>query len=204
MACYTTRYGSELKHVFFWLNNDLYYFMQDYFKIIKQPMDMGTIKRRLENNYYHSASECLQDFNTMFTNCYIYNKVSQFVYVLLNSSVSALTFSELGLIFLFTIKLLRSSAQPVMEQLLASVASSRDCHVISKSSVYYSQQMTSSWWRSLWRRLSCRRLHRCPKKRKRFLQLSLGANRANLRKDTNQVRMGDKQWTWINWWRDQI
>ena len=38
-------------------------------------MDMGTIKRRLENNYYWAASECMQDFNTMFTNCYIYNKV---------------------------------------------------------------------------------------------------------------------------------
>ena len=38
-------------------------------------MDMGTIKKRPENNYYWSASECMQDFNTMFTNCYIYNKV---------------------------------------------------------------------------------------------------------------------------------
>lgn len=38
-------------------------------------MDMGTIKKRLENNYYWSASEAMQDFNTMFTNCYIYNKV---------------------------------------------------------------------------------------------------------------------------------
>uniref|UniRef100_A0A8C2QUQ3 Bromodomain containing 3 n=1 Tax=Capra hircus TaxID=9925 RepID=A0A8C2QUQ3_CAPHI len=46
----------------------------DYHKIIKNPMDMGTIKKRLENNYYWSASECMQDFNTMFTNCYIYNK----------------------------------------------------------------------------------------------------------------------------------
>ena len=36
---------------------------------------MGTIKKRLEHNYYWSASECMQDFNTMFTNCYIYNKV---------------------------------------------------------------------------------------------------------------------------------
>lgn len=50
--------------------------LQDYHKIIKTPMDMGTIKKRLENNYYRSASECMQDFNTMFTNCYIYNKVS--------------------------------------------------------------------------------------------------------------------------------
>lgn len=49
--------------------------LQDYHKIIKQPMDMGTIKKRLENNYYWTALECMQDFNTMFTNCYIYNKV---------------------------------------------------------------------------------------------------------------------------------
>ncbi|KAG7283349.1 hypothetical protein CRUP_000875 [Coryphaenoides rupestris] len=48
--------------------------LPDYHKIIKQPMDMGTIKKRLENNFYCSASECIQDFNTMFTNCYIYNK----------------------------------------------------------------------------------------------------------------------------------
>ncbi|XP_066580641.1 bromodomain-containing protein 2a isoform X2 [Amia ocellicauda] len=48
--------------------------LPDYHKIIKQPMDMGTIRKRLESNYYRSASECMQDFNTMFTNCYIYNK----------------------------------------------------------------------------------------------------------------------------------
>uniref|UniRef100_A0A3B3U7R7 Bromo domain-containing protein n=1 Tax=Poecilia latipinna TaxID=48699 RepID=A0A3B3U7R7_9TELE len=48
--------------------------LPDYHKIITSPMDLGTIKKRLENNYYWSSSECLQDFNTMFTNCYIYNK----------------------------------------------------------------------------------------------------------------------------------
>ncbi|XP_005161205.1 bromodomain-containing protein 3a isoform X2 [Danio rerio] len=48
--------------------------LPDYHKIIKNPMDMGTIKKRLESVYYYSASECMQDFNTMFTNCYIYNK----------------------------------------------------------------------------------------------------------------------------------
>lgn len=37
-------------------------------------MDLGTVKKRLENNYYWSAKECIQDFNTMFTNCYVYNK----------------------------------------------------------------------------------------------------------------------------------
>uniref|UniRef100_UPI0037E8DBEE bromodomain-containing protein 3-like isoform X3 n=1 Tax=Semicossyphus pulcher TaxID=241346 RepID=UPI0037E8DBEE len=48
--------------------------LPDYHRIITSPMDLGTIKKRLENNYYWSASECMQDFNTMFTNCYIYNK----------------------------------------------------------------------------------------------------------------------------------
>uniref|UniRef100_W5KXS5 Bromodomain containing 2 n=1 Tax=Astyanax mexicanus TaxID=7994 RepID=W5KXS5_ASTMX len=48
--------------------------LPDYYKIIKCPMDMGTIKKRLENRYYRNAQECIQDFNTMFTNCYIYNK----------------------------------------------------------------------------------------------------------------------------------
>ncbi|XP_029300505.1 bromodomain-containing protein 3a isoform X2 [Cottoperca gobio] len=48
--------------------------LPDYHTIITSPMDLGTIKKRLENNYYSSASECMQDFNTMFTNCYIYNK----------------------------------------------------------------------------------------------------------------------------------
>jgi hypothetical protein len=37
-------------------------------------MDLGTIKQRLESQYYTSAKECIQDFNQMFTNCYIYNK----------------------------------------------------------------------------------------------------------------------------------
>uniref|UniRef100_A0A3Q1H388 Bromodomain containing 3 n=1 Tax=Anabas testudineus TaxID=64144 RepID=A0A3Q1H388_ANATE len=48
--------------------------LPDYHTIITSPMDLGTIKKRLENNYYWSATECMQDFNTMFTNCYIYNK----------------------------------------------------------------------------------------------------------------------------------
>ncbi|KAK7896652.1 hypothetical protein WMY93_021977 [Mugilogobius chulae] len=48
--------------------------LHDYHETITSPMDLGTIKKRLENNYYWSASECMQDINTMFTNCYIYNK----------------------------------------------------------------------------------------------------------------------------------
>uniref|UniRef100_A0AAR5PQ65 Bromo domain-containing protein n=1 Tax=Dendroctonus ponderosae TaxID=77166 RepID=A0AAR5PQ65_DENPD len=56
--------------------------LPDYHKIIKQPMDLGTIKKRLENNYYWSGKECIQDFNTMFTNCYVYNKPGEDVVVM--------------------------------------------------------------------------------------------------------------------------
>ncbi|XP_011745991.2 bromodomain testis-specific protein isoform X2 [Macaca nemestrina] len=48
--------------------------LPDYYTIIKNPMDLNTIKKRLENKYYVKASECIEDFNTMFSNCYLYNK----------------------------------------------------------------------------------------------------------------------------------
>lgn len=56
--------------------------LPDYHKIIKQPMDLGTVKKRLENNYYWDSKECIQDFNTLFTNCYVYNKPGEDVVVM--------------------------------------------------------------------------------------------------------------------------
>src|SRR5699024_3115576 len=48
--------------------------LPDYHKIITRPMDLGTIKKRLENYWYFSAQECIDDFNLMFENCFRYNK----------------------------------------------------------------------------------------------------------------------------------
>jgi hypothetical protein len=45
-------------------------------------MDFGTIKKRLEFNYYFSAKECIKDFNTVFTNCYVYNKAGEDIVVM--------------------------------------------------------------------------------------------------------------------------
>jgi len=56
--------------------------LPDYHKIIKHPMDLGTVKKRLESNYYHSARECIQDFQTMFTNCYVYNKPGEDIVIM--------------------------------------------------------------------------------------------------------------------------
>lgn len=56
--------------------------LPDYHKVIKHPMDLGTIKKRLENNYYWSGKEAISDFNTMFTNCYVYNKPGEDIVVM--------------------------------------------------------------------------------------------------------------------------
>lgn len=56
--------------------------LPDYYKIIKTPMDMGTIKKRLESRYYRKAQECISDFNRMFTNCYTYNKPGEDIVVM--------------------------------------------------------------------------------------------------------------------------
>lgn len=37
-------------------------------------MDLGELKKNLESNMYSCAKECIEDFNTMFNNCYTYNK----------------------------------------------------------------------------------------------------------------------------------
>lgn len=59
--------------------------LPDYHKIIKKPMDLGTIKKRLENNYYWKVQEAIDDFQTMFDNCYVYNKPGEDVVLMAQS-----------------------------------------------------------------------------------------------------------------------
>uniref|UniRef100_A0A3B4ZTQ4 Bromodomain-containing protein 2 n=1 Tax=Stegastes partitus TaxID=144197 RepID=A0A3B4ZTQ4_9TELE len=48
--------------------------LPDYYTIVTNPMDLGTIKKRLQNRYYWQATDCMEDFKTMFNNCYMYNQ----------------------------------------------------------------------------------------------------------------------------------
>uniref|UniRef100_F1KR80 Bromodomain-containing protein 2 n=2 Tax=Ascaris TaxID=6251 RepID=F1KR80_ASCSU len=48
--------------------------LPDYHKVIKRPMDMNTIEKRLRNVYYYSAKDCMQDFEAIFANCYKFNQ----------------------------------------------------------------------------------------------------------------------------------
>ncbi|XP_032103770.1 bromodomain testis-specific protein isoform X3 [Sapajus apella] len=69
--------------------------LPDYYTIIKNPMDLNTIKKRLENKYYVKASECIEDFNTMFSNCYLYNKPGDDV-VLMGQALEELFMQKLS------------------------------------------------------------------------------------------------------------
>lgn len=54
----------------------------DYNQIVKQPMDFGTIEKRLSNNFYQSAEAGIKDCNLVFTNSHLYNKAGSDVAVM--------------------------------------------------------------------------------------------------------------------------
>lgn len=47
--------------------------LHDYHDIIKKPMDLGTVKKKMDEREYKSASEFADDVRLIFTNCYKYN-----------------------------------------------------------------------------------------------------------------------------------
>ncbi|XP_077573189.1 bromodomain testis-specific protein isoform X1 [Stigmatopora nigra] len=47
--------------------------LHDYHNIIKQPMDLGTIKKKMEQREYAVAVDFAADVRLMFSNCYKYN-----------------------------------------------------------------------------------------------------------------------------------
>lgn len=51
-----------------------------YYNIIKSPMDLKTIKLRLDYLWYDNAQQCLSDFKLMLNNCYMFNRPEDYVY----------------------------------------------------------------------------------------------------------------------------
>ncbi|OAD79918.1 hypothetical protein PHYBLDRAFT_4123, partial [Phycomyces blakesleeanus NRRL 1555(-)] len=49
------------------------YNIPDYFEIVKNPMDLGTIMKKLRNGEYGTILEFSEDIQLMFDNCYLYN-----------------------------------------------------------------------------------------------------------------------------------
>lgn len=46
----------------------------DYYDIIKKPMDLGTVREKMDAREYSIHSEFIDDVRLIFTNCYRYNQ----------------------------------------------------------------------------------------------------------------------------------
>ncbi|KAK3012375.1 hypothetical protein RJ639_012732 [Escallonia herrerae] len=56
--------------------------LHDYFNIIKHPMDLATVKSRLNENWYKTPREFAEDVRLTFSNAMTYNPKGQDVYVM--------------------------------------------------------------------------------------------------------------------------
>ena len=56
--------------------------LPDYFEIIKRPMDLGTIQRKLESSSYHSVEEFASNVNLNFDNAMTYNQQGSVVHTM--------------------------------------------------------------------------------------------------------------------------
>mmetsp|Transcript_10754 Transcript_10754/g.14813 ORF Transcript_10754/g.14813 Transcript_10754/m.14813 type:complete len:216 (-) Transcript_10754:172-819(-) len=48
--------------------------LPDYPELIKKPMDLGTVKKKIESEMYNSMKEIADDIRLVFYNCMLYNK----------------------------------------------------------------------------------------------------------------------------------
>ncbi|KAJ2787715.1 hypothetical protein GGI15_000486 [Coemansia interrupta] len=51
-----------------------------YFDVIKQPMDMGTVRKKLDRSQYSTPREFLNDLQLILSNCFLFNSPDTYVY----------------------------------------------------------------------------------------------------------------------------
>lgn len=56
--------------------------LYDYYEIIKEPMDLSTVKKKMEFKQYANADEVRSDIILMCNNCFLYNPADQPVHKL--------------------------------------------------------------------------------------------------------------------------
>mmetsp|Transcript_13452 Transcript_13452/g.15418 ORF Transcript_13452/g.15418 Transcript_13452/m.15418 type:complete len:233 (-) Transcript_13452:65-763(-) len=54
--------------------------LNDYFDIIKNPMDLGTVKKNLKANKYKFVEDCLNDIQLIWDNCKQYNAEGSWIW----------------------------------------------------------------------------------------------------------------------------
>ncbi|GMI63615.1 global transcription factor group E4 [Hibiscus trionum] len=78
--------GKLMKHKFGWVFNkpvDVKGLgLHDYYTIVKHPMDLGTVKTRLNKNWYKSPREFAEDVRLTFSNAMLYNPKGQDVHIM--------------------------------------------------------------------------------------------------------------------------
>ncbi|CAK7350100.1 unnamed protein product [Dovyalis caffra] len=78
--------GNLMKHQYGWVFNEPVdakkLKLHDYYKIIKHPMDLGTVKNRLSKNWYKSPKEFAEDVRLTFNNAMKYNEKGQDVHAM--------------------------------------------------------------------------------------------------------------------------
>lgn len=52
----------------------------DYFKVVTKPMDLRTVKARLENGWYWDIAQCIADINQVWYNAKVYNPPEHTIY----------------------------------------------------------------------------------------------------------------------------
>lgn len=72
--------------------------LPDYFEVIKRPMDLGTIKKRLENGCYHSLEDFEAHCHLTFDNAMAYNPEGSVVYNMANEMKEKFTSEYANLI----------------------------------------------------------------------------------------------------------
>ncbi|KAL4309095.1 hypothetical protein GQ457_01G004060 [Hibiscus cannabinus] len=78
--------GKLMKHKFGWVFDkpvDVKALgLHDYYTIVKHPMDLGTVKTRLNKNLYKSPREFAEDVRLTFSNAMLYNPKGQDVHIM--------------------------------------------------------------------------------------------------------------------------
>lgn len=76
----------EFLHPVDWQGLGLY----DYPSIIKQPMDLSSIKQKLEDHHYSSVEDVLMDIEVVWANCITYNTPNHVLLFLFSGSAFSL------------------------------------------------------------------------------------------------------------------
>lgn len=52
----------------------------DYEKVVKHPMDLGSILKKLRDGLYQTACDVRMDVSTVWRNCQLYNSLKDDIY----------------------------------------------------------------------------------------------------------------------------